>query len=188
MLQDGLGSVRSVLDTTGAVLWSANLDGYGNPFSTVGTTQTNYGFTGEYGLPGGLVHLRARNYHPGLGVFTALDPFEGMMGRAMLLNGYGWVEGNVINEIDPSGEFIGAIPLLLLAGILVGAAAAYALAYLNPCSYPNRRPEACALLSDTLAKVCSPILYLLPRIARPGSRPGLTWGISPDRQQRSPAS
>jgi RHS repeat-associated protein len=171
-LTDGLGSVRGVVDTNANVLWSANLDGYGNPFSTVGTAQTNYGFTGEYGLPGGLLHLRARNYQPGLGVFASLDPFEGMMDRAMSINGYGWVEGNVINEIDPSGEFIGAIPLLLLAGILVGAAAAYALAYANPCSYPNRRPEECASLSDTLAKVCSPILYLLPLIAQPGTRPG----------------
>jgi RHS repeat-associated protein len=103
MLTDGLGSVRGVVDTNANVLWSVNLDGYGNPFSTVGTAQTNYGFTGEYGLPGGLLHLRARNYHPALGVFTALDPFEGMMGRAMSLNGYGWVEGNVVNAIDPSG-------------------------------------------------------------------------------------
>jgi RHS repeat-associated protein len=75
----------------------------------VGTAQTNYGFTGEYGLPGGLLHLRARNYQPGLGVFTALDPFEGMMGRPMSLNGYGWVEGNVINRIDPSGLCAGNI-------------------------------------------------------------------------------
>jgi hypothetical protein len=77
MLTDGLGSVRGVVDTNANVLWSANLDPYGNPFSTVGTAQTNYGFTGEYGLPGGLLHLRSRNYHPALGVFTALDPFEG---------------------------------------------------------------------------------------------------------------
>jgi RHS repeat-associated protein len=105
MLTDGLGSVRGVVDTNANVLWSVNLDGYGNPFSTVGTAQTNYGFTGEYGLPGGLLHLRARNYQPGLGVFTALDPFEGMMGRAMLLNGYGWVEGNVASAVDPTGNW-----------------------------------------------------------------------------------
>jgi RHS repeat-associated protein len=104
MLTDGLGSVRGVVDTNANVLWSANLDGYGNPFSTVGTAQTNYGFTGEYGLPGGLVHLRARNYQPGLGVFASLDPFEGMMDRAMSINGYGWVEGNVVNAVDPTGN------------------------------------------------------------------------------------
>jgi RHS repeat-associated protein len=103
-LQDGLGSVRTVTDNAGAVLWATQVEPYGTGFGNVGTAQTNYGFTGEYGLPGGLVHLRARNYHPGLGVFASLDPFEGMMGRAMSLNGYGWVEGNVVNAIDPSGQ------------------------------------------------------------------------------------
>jgi RHS repeat-associated protein len=78
-LQDGLGSVRTVTDNAGAVLWATQYEPYGTGFGTVGTAQTNYGFTGEYGLPGGLLHLRARNYHPALGVFTALDPFEGMM-------------------------------------------------------------------------------------------------------------
>jgi RHS repeat-associated protein len=102
-LQDGLGSVRTVTDNAGAVLWATQYEPYGTGFGTVGTAQTNYGFTGEYGLPGGLLHLRARNYHPALGVFTALDPFEGMMGRAMSLNGYGWVEGNTPNTVDPSG-------------------------------------------------------------------------------------
>jgi RHS repeat-associated protein len=50
-----------------------------------------------------ILHLRARNYFPNLGTFLSLDPFEGMMGRAMSLNGYGWVEGNTPNLIDPSG-------------------------------------------------------------------------------------
>jgi RHS repeat-associated protein len=92
-----------VTDNAGAVLWSANLDPYGNPFSSVGTAQTNYGFTGEYGLPGGLLHLRARNYHPGLGVFASQDTFEGSRDRAMSLNWYSWVEGNTPNFTDPSG-------------------------------------------------------------------------------------
>lgn len=33
-----------------------------------------------------------------------LDPFEGMANRPMSLNGYSWVEGNVPNRVDPSGE------------------------------------------------------------------------------------
>jgi RHS repeat-associated protein len=151
-LTDGLGSVRGVVDTNANVLWSANLDGYGNPFSTVGTTQTNYGFTGEYGLPGGLVHLRSRNYHPALGVFASLDPFEGMAGRPMSLNGYGWVEGNTPNAVDPSGEFIGVVPLLIAGGaaVLVALATAAYYSYLNPnpnsCSSFN--PQNCTDAQD----------------------------------------
>ena len=47
MVQDGLGSVREVVDNSVGVLWSTNYDGFGNPFGAVGTAQTNYGFTGE---------------------------------------------------------------------------------------------------------------------------------------------
>jgi RHS repeat-associated protein len=104
-LQDGLGSVRGVTDNAGAVLWATQVEPYGTGFGTVGTAQTNYGFTGEYGLPGGLVHLRARNYHPGLGVFTALDPFEGMTHIAMSLNRFSYVYGNPVNISDASGMF-----------------------------------------------------------------------------------
>jgi hypothetical protein len=52
------------------------------------------------------VHLRARDYHPALGVFTALDPFEGVVDRPMSLNGYSWVEGNVPNMTDASGKAV----------------------------------------------------------------------------------
>lgn len=51
----------------------------------------------------GLQYHRARYMNPALGVFTALDPFEGMMDRPMSLNGYTWVSGNPINNVDPSG-------------------------------------------------------------------------------------
>ena len=103
MVQDGLGSVRGVVDNTVEVLWSGNYGSYGDPFDTTGSSQTNYGFTGEPMDDNGLLYLRARYYNPAAGVFTALDPFEGMSDRAMSLNGYSWVEGNVPNAVDPSG-------------------------------------------------------------------------------------
>jgi RHS repeat-associated protein len=108
-LQDGLGSVRSVVDNAATILDSRNYDPYGNSFGVVGTTQTGYGFTGELLDGGGLLDLRARRYNAGLGIFASLDPFEGMMGRPMSLNGYGWVEGNTPNAVDPSGKFLGAV-------------------------------------------------------------------------------
>gem|GEM_PF-2355200 len=104
MLQDGLGSVRGMVDNANAVLWSGSYDPFGTSFGATGTAQTTYGFTGErYDAATDLLYLRARHYKPGAGVFTSLDPFEGMTQRPMSLNGYGWVEGNVINRVDPSG-------------------------------------------------------------------------------------
>jgi RHS repeat-associated protein len=96
--------VRSVTDNGSGILWSTTLDPYGNPLSTVGTAQTTYGFTGEPTLPGGLVHLRARNYDPALGVFTSLDPFE-------TTNRYNYVSGNPINYTDPLGLYPIQIPV-----------------------------------------------------------------------------
>ncbi len=63
--------------------------------------------------PNGLIYLRLRFYHPGLGLFLSRDPVEGVLNRPMSLNGYSYVEGNPVNRTDPSGEF----PWLLLLAI-----------------------------------------------------------------------
>ncbi len=64
---------------------------------------TGFGFTGEYTDANDLLYLRARYYAPEMGVFTALDPWEGKTCTPMSLNGYSWVEGNIINITDPTG-------------------------------------------------------------------------------------
>ncbi|MEZ4672131.1 MAG: DUF1308 domain-containing protein [Anaerolineae bacterium] len=115
-LQDGLGSVREVVDNSVAVLESRNYDPFGTGFGNTGTSQTNYGFTGELVDGGGLLDLRARRYAPGVGVFASLDPLE-------TPNRYAYVSGNPINRTDPSGLFDGAT----LGGIGVPALTACAL-------------------------------------------------------------
>ncbi|MBE2192859.1 MAG: RHS repeat-associated core domain-containing protein [Anaerolinea sp.] len=70
---------------------------YGDLFGGSGTAQTGFGFTGEQTDASGLVYLRARYYLPGLGVFPSLDPVEEG-------NRYGYVGGDVVNRVDPSGE------------------------------------------------------------------------------------
>ncbi len=73
---------------------SLRRSGVGSPFR----------FTGEQLDDNGLLYLRARYYHPELGVFTGLDPLEGNIAQVMSLNRYGYVAGNVVNMVDPSGE------------------------------------------------------------------------------------
>ncbi|GAB5426354.1 MAG: hypothetical protein Crog4KO_35010 [Crocinitomicaceae bacterium] len=99
--QDGLGSVRAVVDDAAVVQTSMSFDPYGNPMASYGA---GFGFTGEQTDENGGVFLRARYYEPELGVFSALDPWEGKSCTPMSLNGYSWVEGNPIMNIDPSGE------------------------------------------------------------------------------------
>jgi RHS repeat-associated protein len=103
VLQDGLGSVRSVVSNGSVLLESRQYEPYGASFGTTGTNQTAFGFTGEVVDPNGLLFLRARYYRSGLGVFTGLDPWEGVIQRPMSMNGYNWVEGNPSNWTDPSG-------------------------------------------------------------------------------------
>ncbi len=102
--QDGLGSVRSLIDATLNVSSVQNYAPYGEPFGTVGNFDTPFAFTGEQTDANGQLYLRARYYNPSLGVFNSLDPFEGTMQRPMSLDGYSWVEGNTPNRVDPSGK------------------------------------------------------------------------------------
>ncbi|MEM9954984.1 MAG: RHS repeat-associated core domain-containing protein [Chloroflexota bacterium] len=99
-MQDGLGSVRAVVDDMAAVQTSMSFDPYGNPMASYGA---GFGFTGEQTDANGSVFLRARYYEPGLGTFSALDPLEGKTCTPMTLNGYSWVEGNPVMNTDPAG-------------------------------------------------------------------------------------
>ncbi len=102
MLQDGLGSVRSVLDDSLGVLQMSHYAPYGEPWGEQGTTQTLFGFTGEPTDQNNLVQLRARYYNPSLGVFQSRDFLE-------LTNRYAYVGNNPINLTDPTG-LIGETP------------------------------------------------------------------------------
>ncbi len=113
--QDGLGSVRSLIDSTLGVDTTHNYDPYGNYIGTPPTT-AYFGFTGEQTDANGQLYLRARYYNPALATFSSLDPFEGVHNRPMSLNGYSWVEGNTPNMTDPSGR-IALLAALLNAGL-----------------------------------------------------------------------
>ncbi len=101
MAQDGLGSVRTIIDNTLSVDAVQTYDPIGDPMGSYGA---GFGFTGEQTDDTGQLYLRARYYDPALGMFPSLDPFEGSMGRPMSLNGYSWVEGNPVMNSDPSGK------------------------------------------------------------------------------------
>ncbi len=122
--QDGLGSVRSLIDATLGVDSVQSYNPYGEPFGTVGNFDTPFAFTGEQTDPNGQLYLRARYYDPSIGVFNSLDPFEGTMARPMSLNGYAYVEGNPINltdetGLDPFSDLVCGVAAVACAGSLV---------------------------------------------------------------------
>ncbi len=172
--QDGLGSVRSLIDATLGVDTTHTYDPYGNYIGTAPTT-AYFGFTGEPRDANGLQYHRARYYHPSLGVFPSLDPFEGVASRPMSLNGYSWVEGNPIMHTDPSGEFIG-IGVAIGIGIATIVAGGIGLMIANPCSHPNYRRTECDALVKTVQDICLTPFDALNRVINP---PGVA---DPDRE------
>lgn len=102
-LQDALGNVHAEATHKNAIQGSRNLAPYLTPFDEQGSFDLPFVTTGEMTDSNGLVHLRERYLNPEMGVFTALDPWEGISSRPMSLNGYGWVEGNPVMNTDPDG-------------------------------------------------------------------------------------
>jgi len=103
-LSDALGSVRQVVDASGAVTLAKSYQPYGSVLASAGSGATMYGFTGEQTDGGtGLTYLRARYYAGGMGRFLTADTWPGSFDKPLTLNKYNYVENNVVNLIDPSG-------------------------------------------------------------------------------------
>ncbi|MGH9195740.1 MAG: RHS repeat domain-containing protein [Acidimicrobiia bacterium] len=104
--KDGVGSVTNVTDASGLPQWSYSYDAFGNALSA---TKINplapdnpMRFTGQYLDPTGLYHLRARQYDPGLGRFTATDPRTPPI-TSPAVSPYAYVNDRPTVLVDPSG-------------------------------------------------------------------------------------
>ena len=127
LLNDGLGSVRSIIDGSGAVVGTADYSAFGEYLTQSGVT-SRFGFTGEYyAEETGMWHLRARDLHPALGRFLSPDPVqpcpEGSQPGTRGYNRYAYVANNPTTWVDLSG--FSAAPAL--SGGLAVAAVTYAM-------------------------------------------------------------
>lgn len=165
---DGLGSTRALTDASGNVTDTYNYDAYGNLIESIGSSVNNYRYTGEQYDPNlGDYYLRARYYDPGMGRFTAMDPFEGMMTEPLSLTKYPYVHGNPVNLTDPSGlfayaEVMSAMNIIdvLAATTLVGAA--YGL---STTLSTGTFPEAVSAAVPEIANVARAPISIAGRIA-----------------------
>jgi RHS repeat-associated protein len=101
---DSQGSVRLVTGSTGATRWTYAFEPYGVVRSAVasGSPDANLiGWAGQYGDTGGQVHLRARQYDPAIGAFTAPDP----AGATGVSASYVYADANPLTGMDPMGLF-----------------------------------------------------------------------------------
>ena len=101
VLADALGSVRQGVDGGGAVVSAREWEPYG---VEVGGWRAGLGYTGEWqDADVGLLYLRARWYAPGVGIFTAPDPFPGVQKEPGSLHPYLYVLANPVTWADPTG-------------------------------------------------------------------------------------
>ena len=105
-LGDALGSVRQLTNNYAEVTLTRSYDPYGKTVQSVGTAQTELGFTGEFTDISGLIYLRARYYESLTGRFMTRDTFEGNVNLPASLNRFAYAHNNPVMNTDPSGHCI----------------------------------------------------------------------------------
>jgi RHS repeat-associated protein len=116
LLTDQLGSVRLVVDAeSGAIAQAMTYDPFGRVLSDSNSGFQPFGFAGGlYDPATGLTHFGAREYDAQVGRWTSADPISFAGGDANL---YGYVLGDPVNLVDPSGTII---PLIIGVAVIGG--------------------------------------------------------------------
>jgi RHS repeat-associated protein len=104
LLADPLGSVRQIGNADGNVTLLKSYEPYGTVLNSQGNAASVFAYAGEQVDATGLVYLRARYYQALLGMFLSRDAWAGDALRPGSMNGWGYVEGDPINAIDPTGH------------------------------------------------------------------------------------
>jgi RHS repeat-associated protein len=102
-LQDALGSVVGLTDSTGALSTTYSYDAYGAVTQSGVASDQPFKFTGREDDGTGLYYYRARYYSPDLRRFISEDPI-GLAGGDV--NFYAYVVNSPTNLTDPSGTLI----------------------------------------------------------------------------------
>ncbi|MEN6355847.1 MAG: RHS repeat-associated core domain-containing protein [Armatimonadota bacterium] len=104
---DGLGSTRTITDSTGTPVAQYVYDPYGklSTESVDGATWNSFLFTGQMlDRTTGLYYLRARWYDPQTGRFVSRDTFEGTKLKPLSLHRYSYCASSPVDLIDPTGR------------------------------------------------------------------------------------
>lgn len=142
-LTDNQGSVRQIVQTSGAVVYAANYTAFGQVRSSTGTGGDRFGFTGrEFSAVTGDWFYRARYYDPANGRFLGQDPLGFRAGDPNL---YRYVANRPVTWTDPSGEIL---PLLILGGALLIAGTSVAVNSGAPEAIGEAFPNTLAGPSD----------------------------------------
>jgi RHS repeat-associated protein len=129
---DGHGSVRFLMDSTGAITDTYDYDAFGNLLSQTGTTPNNYLFAGEQFDPAlGIYFNRARYYDQRQGRFWTMDTLEGDPQSPPSLHKYLYTGANPVDRTDPSGRDFDLGSLSATLGALGTLASSALIAFQN---------------------------------------------------------
>jgi len=96
------------MDTSGNITDAYDFDAFGTLIHQTGSTSNVYLYSGEQFDPDlALYYQRARYLNAASGRFHTLDADEGFIFKPKSLHKYGYAEGNPVDGIDPTGEFVG---------------------------------------------------------------------------------
>ena len=105
LIKDHIGSIVKIVDNTGATVFAANYDVWGNRTVTNNTYAFHRGFTGHEHLPEfNLINMNGRVYDPILGRFLSPDPFVQASDLSRNFNRYSYCLNNPLIYTDPGGE------------------------------------------------------------------------------------
>ena len=120
MQTDNLGSIRRIYGKTGATVFEATYDAWGQRTVVKDSIDFRRGYTGHEHLPEyGLINMNGRLYDPLLGRFLSPDPYVQMPNFSQNYNRYSYCLNNPLEYTDPSGELVWWIPVV--AGAIIGA-------------------------------------------------------------------
>ncbi|MDH5641050.1 MAG: RHS repeat-associated core domain-containing protein, partial [Nitrospira sp.] len=100
LLTDALGSTVALGDGTGSLVTQYTYEPFGYTTESGSASTNSYKYTGREDDGSGLLHYRARYYHPRLQRFISEDPI-GFDGGSFNL--YNYVDNNPIRWVDPLG-------------------------------------------------------------------------------------
>jgi RHS repeat-associated protein len=120
---DHLGTPLFLTDETGSIVWRREQTSFGVTSFERGTTTENLRFPGQYwdAEKQSSYNIYRDGYTPSLGRYGQADP----IGQSGGINLYPYANGNVLNNIDPSGRIVLVDDAVILA---VGATVITAIA------------------------------------------------------------
>ena len=100
-LYDEIGSARGLVDASATVTDTYDMDTFGRPVASTGSTPNPYRYGAAWGYmsdPSGFLQLGARYYWPEVGRFVQQDPAREDT------NWYAYADGNPVLKGDPAGR------------------------------------------------------------------------------------